>query len=215
MTVPTQARGEATRTAILKAARNLFLSQGYHGTSVRQIATAAGIVPGAVYNHFASKEAIHLALLRESNIYSTVARALEQAEGDTADDLLRDGAHRLVEALHAHDQTVRLLFVDVLEFEGRNIATLAAAAVPQLLGFFARVTALAHDGRSLKPIRPDVMARAFLGLFMSYFMIGRFYRSLESTFPALAVDDGIVDHFLEIYLHGVMANPQAGAGSVE
>lgn len=210
MAPTTQERGDTTRAAIVSAACDLFLRQGYHGTSVRQIAAAAGIVPGAVYNHFPSKEAIHLALLREADIYSSVAAALADAAGDTPEDLIRDGARRLVAALQAHSDTIRLLFIDVLEFDGRNIASLATEAVPAMLSFSARVIAAGMGRQRFRDMRPDVMTRAFLGLFMSYFMINRFYGGITQEFPSLATDPGVVEDFIEIYLHGVMRSEIPG-----
>ena len=50
-------RGERTRAEIIQAAHDLFIQQGYHGTSMRQIAGQAGIALGGLYNHFESKEA--------------------------------------------------------------------------------------------------------------------------------------------------------------
>lgn len=47
---------ENRRTAILDAAAQCFSRAGYEGTSVRDIATAAGILPGSMYYHFKSKE---------------------------------------------------------------------------------------------------------------------------------------------------------------
>jgi len=51
-------KGERTRQNILQAAYALFLNQGFHGTSMRQIAARAGLAPGSIYNHFNSKDAI-------------------------------------------------------------------------------------------------------------------------------------------------------------
>ena len=51
-------RRTATRGAILDAAGNLFSGQGFAATSVDAVAAAAGVAKGAVYHHFASKEAI-------------------------------------------------------------------------------------------------------------------------------------------------------------
>lgn len=204
MAPATQERGDATRTAILNAARDLFLRQGYHATSVRQITTAAGIVPGALYNHFPSKEAIHLALLREANLYGSIAAALVDATGDTSEALLRDGARRLGAAMNAYGDSLPLLFIDVLEFDGRNVASLATEAVPALLTFSERVMDSAQGKHRFRDIRPDVMARAFLGLFISYFMVNRLYGGIFRQFPTLTTDAAVVDDFLEIYLHGVL-----------
>ena len=55
-----------TRSRIISAARNLFSSHGYSGTSLDDILTAAGITKGAFYHYFKSKEDICLALLDEA-----------------------------------------------------------------------------------------------------------------------------------------------------
>ena len=44
---PTRRRGE-----ILHAAATLFAREGYRGTSMREVATAAGIQAGSLYHHF-------------------------------------------------------------------------------------------------------------------------------------------------------------------
>ncbi len=41
-------KGELTRASILEGAYQLFLQQGYHGTSMRQIAEEAGIALGGI-----------------------------------------------------------------------------------------------------------------------------------------------------------------------
>jgi AcrR family transcriptional regulator len=46
---------DTTRDAVLAAARALFLALGYHDTSMRAIARAAGISTGPLYFHFANK----------------------------------------------------------------------------------------------------------------------------------------------------------------
>lgn len=47
-----------TKWNIFEAALELFAKQGYHAVSMKQIADAAGIRTGSIYNHFASKEVI-------------------------------------------------------------------------------------------------------------------------------------------------------------
>ncbi len=56
---------EATRRAVLDAAKSLFGSQGYARTSVDEIADAARVTKGAVYHHFAGKEALFRAVYAE------------------------------------------------------------------------------------------------------------------------------------------------------
>jgi AcrR family transcriptional regulator len=44
------------RQTLLEIAANLFANQGYQATTVRDIASAAGILSGSIYHHFASKQ---------------------------------------------------------------------------------------------------------------------------------------------------------------
>jgi AcrR family transcriptional regulator len=57
---------EATRRAVLSAARSLFGAKGYAQTSVDEIADAARVTKGAVYHHFAGKEALFRAVYDEA-----------------------------------------------------------------------------------------------------------------------------------------------------
>ena len=56
---------EATRRAVLAAARSSFGQKGYAQTSVDEIAAAARVTKGAVYHHFAGKEALFRAVYVE------------------------------------------------------------------------------------------------------------------------------------------------------
>lgn len=53
------------RELILHAAARLFSRKGYDRTSIRDIAREVGLLPGSVYHHFISKEALYLAVHRE------------------------------------------------------------------------------------------------------------------------------------------------------
>ncbi len=56
---------EATRRAVLAAARAAFGTKGYAQTSVDEIAAAARVTKGAVYHHFSGKEALFRAVWAE------------------------------------------------------------------------------------------------------------------------------------------------------
>jgi AcrR family transcriptional regulator len=53
-----QERREATRAAIIKAASRLFGDRGFADTTMDDVAAAAHVAKGAVYHHFATKEAL-------------------------------------------------------------------------------------------------------------------------------------------------------------
>jgi TetR/AcrR family transcriptional regulator, cholesterol catabolism regulator len=60
---PAPERPSAAREAIFSAATRLFGERGYSGTTMRDIAKAVGILPGSLYAHIQSKEAVLLEII--------------------------------------------------------------------------------------------------------------------------------------------------------
>src|SRR5688572_24178130 len=56
---------QANLTAILSAARECFLSQGYEGVTVRDVIRRTGLASGTFYNYFPDKESLFKALVEE------------------------------------------------------------------------------------------------------------------------------------------------------
>jgi AcrR family transcriptional regulator len=61
-----QPRAQATRLAILTAAAKHFARDGYHATSLDRVLADSGGTKGALYFHFASKEALARAVIAET-----------------------------------------------------------------------------------------------------------------------------------------------------
>lgn len=71
----------SARPAILAAARRLFAGRGYAGTSMREIASAAGVSKAAIYHHFRDKRRLYQGLLTEGIQALTLAIRSVSAEG--------------------------------------------------------------------------------------------------------------------------------------
>ncbi|WP_310525938.1 TetR family transcriptional regulator [Nocardioides sp.] len=52
-----------TRAAVLAAARSSFAAQGYRGTTIRAVASAAGVDPALVHHYFGTKDDLFLAAM--------------------------------------------------------------------------------------------------------------------------------------------------------
>src|SRR5690606_14463159 len=76
-TAPATARGRRRREELLDAAEQLFLDQGFHGTSVDDLGAAAGISGPGLYRHFASKDAVLMAVL--DRIWAQLRPAIDTA----------------------------------------------------------------------------------------------------------------------------------------
>src|SRR5579872_5136733 len=88
-------RQDNRRVQLLDAAARLFREQGFHATSMRDIAKAVGMLSGSIYYHFDSKEEMLLAVYQEGE--RRVAEAVDAAvAGET------DPWQRLEAACAAH-----------------------------------------------------------------------------------------------------------------
>jgi AcrR family transcriptional regulator len=87
---PAPTRRGSRRDEILAVAVRLFAARGYHGVSMDDIGTAAGVTGPALYHHFAGKEAMLAAAITpvSENLLSG-GRARVAAAGDAA-EALRD-----------------------------------------------------------------------------------------------------------------------------
>ncbi len=75
-------RAHNRRREILDAAAGLFASHGFHAASMREIAAAAGMLPGSLYYHFPSKDELLLAVYEDGvrRIAERFDAALEPAD---------------------------------------------------------------------------------------------------------------------------------------
>jgi AcrR family transcriptional regulator len=190
--------GQASaRNRILAAAYHLFLRQGFHGTSVRQVARQAGLTPAAIYNHFPNKEAIFVQLLSDTLPQRALIAALGSAEGVSVEDLVHDAFRRMEAAMAGQFENLRLMFSEMMEFQGRHAPALAAELLPGLQAFFAKLQAAQGV---IRPMTPVLLGRAFVGLFMSYAITVAFFRRV----PGLEPKPQDVDELADIFLHGVL-----------
>jgi AcrR family transcriptional regulator len=84
-----QVRKAATRSRVIEAARELFDSQGYEGTTVREIALRAGVSVGSVFTTFASKGEVLSQVMQErlAPLYAEFDRVMPYMRGSTTDRL--------------------------------------------------------------------------------------------------------------------------------
>ena len=90
VTLPEGTTPPATRGRILQAGLKLFAEYGFHGTSIRDIATEVGINSATLYAHYPAKEQIlaDLVLIGHRELHSRLQQALIDADADPAAQLV-------------------------------------------------------------------------------------------------------------------------------
>ena len=101
---PRARKREATRKRVIDSARQLFMTEGYQGTTIRDIARGAGVAVGSVFTTFASKGEILAEVMRArvDPLYGELDRVMPHLRGPTVDRLRTMFAiHVAFEAQHA------------------------------------------------------------------------------------------------------------------
>ena len=93
---PLGPRAARTRAGILAAALRCFAERGYQATTVKDVADAAGISLGAVYQYFRDRQDLVRALVAEQ-----VTRMLERDDPAWRADEGEEGLHRVIGAFVA------------------------------------------------------------------------------------------------------------------
>jgi AcrR family transcriptional regulator len=107
-----QREREAVRYAIMSAARDLFVTEGYRHVSMRKIAERIEYSPAAIYGYFPSKDTIFFALAEEG--FRLLAERASRAVAGLSDPLerLRQGLWAFYEFSKEHQQYFELMFTD-------------------------------------------------------------------------------------------------------
>lgn len=88
-----EARAKETYVRIVQAAVKLFARQGYHKTTISDLAQAIGLTSGAIFHHFPNKEAILEAVVdwleRGIRIYSDITDRAERGSIEVVEEVVR------------------------------------------------------------------------------------------------------------------------------
>ena len=193
----TISKGERTRQAILESAYNLIVKQGYAATSMRQVAEGAGLALGGIYNHYPSKEDVFRAIIVERHPFFQIIPILNSVEGESVEDFVRNAAHTLVAELGHHPDFLTLMLTEIVEFKASHVPGLFEKFFPMVLPLIQRLGGLEGN---MRQIPPYVLARAFLGMFFSYYITEMLVA--RAMPPDMQVN--ALDHFVDIFLHGIL-----------
>ena len=106
-------KSDFTEKKIIQAALELFVRQGYHGTSVDDITRHIGLTKGALYSHFNSKGELFLRLIEEfkTRFLDAMTRQAEEHPGNAVEKLHRIFSFNAGFALENQDLVVFLTFL--------------------------------------------------------------------------------------------------------
>jgi len=164
--LPLGPKARRTRAAILDAAARLFTEQGYQATSVADVATAAGVSLGTVYQYFRDRSDLVAALLQ-----AQVTRMLGQTDTRWRASEGRVGLYRVLHnfvASYAERAPMSRVWEEVCHFDD-DLADLRRTLSRVFTGVVAReLRRAAREGLLRDDLDPDLAATALAGMVDRY-----------------------------------------------
>jgi AcrR family transcriptional regulator len=201
MPKPKVKKGEVTRLAIEEAALRLFMEQGYHATSMRQIAERAELALGGIYNHFSSKDEIFEGIIIDKHPYRRLLPAILAAQGDTVEEFFKNAFQIVISEMGERPEFVNLMLIELVEFRGRHGRIMMREIAPKILPAFEKII---KSRKSLRVTNPAMLMRSFFGMIISYLITEMIIS--DSVIHKL-MPKNVADAYADIFLHGILKEP--------
>lgn len=204
-----------TRTRILEAAERLFAQRGFAGTTVRELASHAGVNLAMIHYYFGNKEGLYRALIAEAigQVHAILA------EGATSSGSCAERLARIVGAytdfLCAHPNFARIFQQEMMS----GGPVLSEVVQPQIAANYAIIRRTIEEGIArgeFRRVDAELAPVSLIGM-VAFFIIAS---------PVLSMALGVgpetegfasrlADHTIDIFLKGVEAPDRAPAAREE
>lgn len=192
-------RREARRIQILRGAAQVFAKKGFHKATTKEIAKAAGVAEGTIYNYFNNKRELLVAmieLIATQSLKNLIVNPPPDDSKDFLSAILRDRYRLLQEQGHLLAPILAEVFVDneLREEVYSQIARPLAAHLEQY------VQTQIDSGR-FRRVDPFIVTRAFVGAMVVNFALK--VANLDPRYEDISAEV-LVGQLVSLFLDGVL-----------
>jgi AcrR family transcriptional regulator len=195
-------RPDDNQLAIEAAALELFTTQGFHGTHIRDIAKRANCSQGTIYTYFPKKELIFESLAH--SYQNCMIRFMRQIITSLHDPFSQNDLRLLAWAVRSivYDDSpyILLMFIDVVEFKNQYFAELFR----DLPGRFRHLLGSTLDNMETRPgwcgLDPGLAFTTIYFFFFNYFVIEGHMRGNQHLG---APDDEVIEGLIDLLSSGL------------
>ena len=169
-------KGERTAQRILDVAEEAFAERGYAGTTLRDVAAAAGLRNPSLYNHFSSKEALYAAVLERG--LSPIIEGLRDFIARPGDGDVAALADRMMGLLSEHPKLPRLIQHETLS-GGAHLSPMLRDWIQPAFEHANEMVETGPAARLWKAEQRPLLVLAMCNILLGYFSIAPLYLELK------------------------------------
>jgi AcrR family transcriptional regulator len=187
-----------TRDRILDAGLKLFSKKGYLGATTKEIAAKAGVAELTVFRHFSSKQKLFEEIIRRYSFLPALKGLLPQLKKMDYADALHEIAGKFLERLSERRDLVRIMNSEIHRYPVK-VREIYHNFIDEVFRTLAAYFRELQDKGELREFQPELGARAFLGMFFSYFNAREFLLIKEVKDMDA---DLVIKQYTEIFIEG-------------
>jgi AcrR family transcriptional regulator len=196
---------KTTEQKLLKATLKLISEKGYLGATTREIALGAGVTELTLFRHFGSKEKLFEEMLNTYTFLPKLKVLLPELEGLSYKEALTLIAVRFLQTLKERKAMIRIMHSEVTIYPEKIRGVYNKFINDMRATFAAYFETLQDKGILRKKMPPQMAARVFLWIFVSYFRSEEIMRPGGMKKNTLKKD---VKDLIDIFTQGTMISAQ-------
>ncbi|MEB3336885.1 MAG: TetR family transcriptional regulator [Leptolyngbyaceae bacterium] len=195
--------GLSTRQRLIRAALELFASQGVTETTTRQIAELAEVNEVTLFRQFGNKHGLLLAVIEDSTIFNHLGESLVQQanEATSVYQALKDYANGRLQALEQVPEFIRSLVGEAGQYPTENRQALGRGMTQANQYVAQYLETVICRGQLQTHFPPEKLASLLNGMLLGYVVI-----EFTSEFHKLWDDrDDFVENLIDLFLNGAVS----------
>lgn len=191
---------KSTREKILEVGLSLFSKKGYIGTTTKDIAQCAGVAELTIFRHFSSKEKLFAEVINKYSFLPTLKDLLQDIKDKDYREALSLIAENFLIRLSERRELIRIMHSEIHLYPSK-VKDIYHNVIDEMLRTLASYFRELQVKKYLRDFNPEIAAKAFLGMFFSYFNAQQF---LLRKKRASDNHNLIINEFVDIFIKGTV-----------
>lgn len=192
-------------SGIETAAKDLFIKQGFHATSMRDISKRANVSLGNLYNYYETKEAIFESIINRYliEIDRKLKEIFDEIEEPLEPTAMRHLGQMVGNLVDSHSDFWLLMYIDVLEFQNQHFRKMFEGLADKFRNIFSEKFEEVQEKGDLRVgVDPAIAFTAAYMQFFNYFLVEKLFGGNQHFGLS---DEQALNTLTKIFSYGVLS----------
>ena len=186
-----------TKKKIIEAALKLFSKKGYLGATTKEIAREAKVAEVTLFRYFPSKEALFEEVINTYSFFPKLKAILSEIQDKNYIEALKIIAQNFLNLLESKKDLIKIMHSEMQRYPDQ-IKKIYENVIDSTVNLLSDYFKSLQKKGILRDFNTEIVARAFLGMFFSYFYV----REIKEC---VSVQKSNIEEIIDVYV-SIFAN---------